>query len=66
MNFQHCIIRRRGLKCDICMPTSTCKAAQIAELVSKSAAFLLLFATDHTDLVSQLAAGLSQGMDVEI
>jgi len=66
VNFQHGIIRRHGLKCDICMPASTCKAAHIAQLVSKSTAFLLLFATDHTDLVSQLAAGLGQGMDVEI
>ena len=65
MDFQHGIIGGHRLECDIGMPSNASESARVVELVSKTTAFLLLFATDYADLVAKLAAFFSKGVDME-
>lgn len=47
------------------MPTGAGKAAHITELMSEATALLLLLTADDADLVTELAALLGKGVDME-
>lgn len=47
------------------MPASTGKAAHITELMSEATTLLLLLTADDADLVTELAALLSKGVNME-
>jgi hypothetical protein len=66
VNFQNGIIRRHRLKCNISVPAVASEFTWFSQLVHcRWGAFLLLHAADDADLVTQLAAGFRDGMDVK-
>lgn len=66
VDFQHGIVRWHLFERYITMPSRTCKTADVAQLMGQAAALLLLFAGNDRDLITQLAALLGQGMDVQV
>lgn len=65
MDLEHGVVGGDALETDVCVPACGRESTHVAELVCKTAAFLLLLAADDTDLVAQLAPFFCEGMDME-
>lgn len=65
MDLEHGVVGGYALEADIRMPADGSETTGVAELVRKTAAFLLLLAADYADLVAEFAAFFGEGVDVE-
>jgi hypothetical protein len=66
VDFQDGIIRRDRLKCNISVPAIASEFTWFGQRVHcRRSAFLLLHTTDDADLITELAARFSDGMDVK-
>lgn len=66
MNLQDGIIRRYRLECNISVPAIASEFARLGQLVYHGdSTFLLLHAANDADLVTELAVGFSDGMNVK-
>jgi hypothetical protein len=66
VDFQDSIIRWHRLKCNIRMPGVAGEFAWFSQQVYRGRkAFLLLHAADDTDMITELAAGFSDRMNVK-
>jgi hypothetical protein len=66
VDLQDSIVGRDRFKRDICMPPNTGKLTWLCQRVNSwSEAFLLLDTGNNADLITKLAVGLGNGMDME-
>ena len=66
MDLQDSIVGWNGFKCDISMPPSASKFTWLCQRVNRRrVSFLLLDTGNDTDLVTKLAVGLGNGMDMK-